>query len=262
MHARADLAVRDDPGPRRRARVPRCSGTPSSTGRSRAARRSTCGCRRPSSDRWSCRTTGAPTSGTCTSRTSCPPRGRPSSTPQVPPGGTVVVVGLGPIGQMSARIAAHRGAGRVIGLDLVPERLAMARRHGIDVIDVTEVDDLSAAVRDLTDGRGADATIDAVGHGGARVARGGGRPEARRTAARRPRAARHREGRDRPARGAADGDPARAAGRHRVDLRRLRRCGRPDADDGAVRPAADAADGPGERPSVGRRHPAARFSGR
>ncbi|WP_028048288.1 Zn-dependent alcohol dehydrogenase [Cellulomonas sp. URHD0024] len=81
----------------------------------------------------------------------------------VPPGGTVVVVGLGPIGQMAARIAAHRGASRVIGLDLVPERLAMARRHGIDVIDVTAVDDLLGAVRDLTDGRGADSTIDAVG---------------------------------------------------------------------------------------------------
>jgi threonine dehydrogenase-like Zn-dependent dehydrogenase len=64
---------------------------------------------------------------------------------------------------MSARIAAHRGASRVIGLDLVPERLDMARRHGIDVLDVTEVDDLLGAVRDLTDGRGADSTIDAVG---------------------------------------------------------------------------------------------------
>ena len=82
---------------------------------------------------------------------------------QVPAGGTVVVVGLGPIGQMAARIAAHRGAGRVIGLDLVPERLAMARRHGIEVIDVGAVDDLRGAVLDLTDGRGADSTIDAVG---------------------------------------------------------------------------------------------------
>src|SRR4051794_36437120 len=82
---------------------------------------------------------------------------------QVPPGGSVVVVGLGPIGQMAARIAAHRGAARVIGLDLVPERLAMARRHGIEVIDVSAVDDVLGAVRDLTDGRGADSTVDAVG---------------------------------------------------------------------------------------------------
>ena len=78
-------------------------------------------------------------------------------------GGSVAVVGLGPIGQMAARIAAHRGASRVIGLDLVPERLAMARRHGIDVIDVSAVDDVGEAVRELTDGRGVDSSIDAVG---------------------------------------------------------------------------------------------------
>ncbi|GEK23428.1 zinc-dependent alcohol dehydrogenase [Cellulomonas xylanilytica] len=82
---------------------------------------------------------------------------------QVPAGGTVGVLGLGPIGQMAARIAAHRGASRVIGIDLVPERLAMARRHGIDVIDLGSTDDLVGAVRDLTDGRGVDSAIDAVG---------------------------------------------------------------------------------------------------
>lgn len=81
----------------------------------------------------------------------------------VPAGGTVAVVGLGPIGQMAARIAAHRGASRVIGLDLVPERLEMARRHGIEVIDVGAVDDVAGAVRELTGGRGVDSSIDAVG---------------------------------------------------------------------------------------------------
>jgi threonine dehydrogenase-like Zn-dependent dehydrogenase len=81
----------------------------------------------------------------------------------VPAGGTVAVVGLGPIGQMAARIAAHRGASRVIGLDLVPERLAMAGRHGIDVLNVGEVDDVADAVRALTGGRGVDSVIDAVG---------------------------------------------------------------------------------------------------
>ncbi len=81
----------------------------------------------------------------------------------IPVGGSVAVIGLGPIGQMAARIAAHRGASTVIGVDLVPERLEMARRHGVDVIDLREVDDVSAAVRDLTGGRGADATIEAVG---------------------------------------------------------------------------------------------------
>ncbi|MDQ0373351.1 zinc-dependent alcohol dehydrogenase [Cellulomonas humilata] len=78
-------------------------------------------------------------------------------------GDTVAVLGLGPIGQMSARIAAHRGASQVIGIDLVPERLAMAQRHGIDVLDLGSTDDLVAAVQDLTDGRGVDAAIDAVG---------------------------------------------------------------------------------------------------
>ena len=81
----------------------------------------------------------------------------------IPTGGSVAVIGLGPIGQMAARIAAYRGASKVIGVDLVPERLEMARRHGLDVIDLREVDDVSAAVRDLTAGRGADATIEAVG---------------------------------------------------------------------------------------------------
>lgn len=79
----------------------------------------------------------------------------------VPAGGSVLVVGLGPIGQMSARIARHRGAARVIGVDPVPERIEMARRHGIEVVDARE--DVLAAVRDLTEGRGADSAIDAVG---------------------------------------------------------------------------------------------------
>ncbi|WP_081240817.1 zinc-dependent alcohol dehydrogenase [Streptomyces viridosporus] len=81
----------------------------------------------------------------------------------IPDGGSVVVLGLGPIGQMSARIARHRGAAQVIGVDLVPERLAMARRHGIATLDLRDVDDLPEAVRDLTGGRGPDSVIDAVG---------------------------------------------------------------------------------------------------
>ncbi|WP_152187942.1 zinc-dependent alcohol dehydrogenase [Georgenia satyanarayanai] len=82
---------------------------------------------------------------------------------QVPPGGTVVVLGLGPVGQLSARIARHRGAEQVIGVDPVPERLEMARRHGIATMDLRGVDDVAAAVRELTHGRGADSVIDAVG---------------------------------------------------------------------------------------------------
>jgi threonine dehydrogenase-like Zn-dependent dehydrogenase len=80
----------------------------------------------------------------------------------IPDGGSVTVFGLGPIGQMSARIAKHRGA-RVIAVDLVPERLEMARRHGIEVLDLREHDDVPAEIRERTDGRGTDSVIDAVG---------------------------------------------------------------------------------------------------
>jgi threonine dehydrogenase-like Zn-dependent dehydrogenase len=81
---------------------------------------------------------------------------------EIPEGGSVTVLGLGPIGQMSARIARHLGH-RVIGVDLVPERLEMARRHGIEVIDADEADDVPDAVRQITGGRGTDSVIDAVG---------------------------------------------------------------------------------------------------
>jgi threonine dehydrogenase-like Zn-dependent dehydrogenase len=81
----------------------------------------------------------------------------------IPEGGSVAVFGLGPIGQMSCRIARHRGAGTVIGIDLVAERLEMARRHGVDTIDVSEKDGVIDAIRERTAGRGADGVIDAVG---------------------------------------------------------------------------------------------------
>ena len=80
----------------------------------------------------------------------------------IPDGGSVAVFGLGPIGQMSARIARHLGY-RVIAIDLVSERLEMARRHGIEVLDSNDHDDIPAALRDLTDGRGPDSVIDAIG---------------------------------------------------------------------------------------------------
>ncbi|UDY37484.1 zinc-dependent alcohol dehydrogenase [Dermatobacter hominis] len=81
----------------------------------------------------------------------------------VPPGGSVAVLGLGPIGDMATRIALHRGAGTVIGIDLVPERLARAAANGVVAMDLARPDDLVEAVRELTDGRGPDAVIDAVG---------------------------------------------------------------------------------------------------
>jgi threonine dehydrogenase-like Zn-dependent dehydrogenase len=82
----------------------------------------------------------------------------------VPKGGTVAVYGLGPIGQMCTRIALHRGAGTVFGIDLVPERLEMAARHGVETIDSRDVDgNVGDLLREKTDGRGPDAVIDAVG---------------------------------------------------------------------------------------------------
>jgi len=82
----------------------------------------------------------------------------------IPKDGSIMVLGLGPIGDMSARIARHRGTQRVIGVDLVPERLARARLHGIDVLDLREhQDDLGDVIRGMTGGRGPDAVIDAVG---------------------------------------------------------------------------------------------------
>src|SRR4051794_38373746 len=82
---------------------------------------------------------------------------------QIPREGSVVVIGLGPIGEMSARIAQHQGAGQVIGLDLVPDRLARAQAHGVHTLDVTTTKDVGEAVRELTGGRGPDSVIDAVG---------------------------------------------------------------------------------------------------
>ncbi len=78
----------------------------------------------------------------------------------VPDGGTLLVIGLGPIGDMAARIALHRGH-RVIGIDLVAERLERARMRGVETLEYA--DDVAEAIRNLTDGRGADAVIDAVG---------------------------------------------------------------------------------------------------
>ncbi|MEV6957808.1 zinc-dependent alcohol dehydrogenase [Streptomyces sp. NPDC051207] len=91
----------------------------------------------------------------------------------VPQGGTVAVLGLGPIGDMACRIAQVRGAGRVFGVDLVPERLRRARSRGVETYNLRAFDsekELVAAIRDETDGRGPDAVIDAVGteaHGSA-----------------------------------------------------------------------------------------------
>jgi threonine dehydrogenase-like Zn-dependent dehydrogenase len=80
----------------------------------------------------------------------------------VPEGGTLVVLGLGPIGDFACRIGRHKGF-RVIGVDLVPERLARVKALGIEVVDLNEVENLGDAIRDMTGGRGPDSVLDAVG---------------------------------------------------------------------------------------------------
>ncbi|RAV18257.1 glutathione-dependent formaldehyde dehydrogenase [Mycolicibacterium sp. GF69] len=80
----------------------------------------------------------------------------------VPDGGTLVVLGLGPIGAMACRIAAHRKSARVIGVDLVDERISRARAYCDEIIDL-RTDDADEIVKSHTDGRGADSVIDAVG---------------------------------------------------------------------------------------------------
>jgi threonine dehydrogenase-like Zn-dependent dehydrogenase len=92
----------------------------------------------------------------------------------VPDGGTLVVLGLGPIGDMACRIGLHKGY-RVIGVDLVPERLERVKARGAEVVDLRDHEkDLGDAIREMTNGRGPDSVVDAVGmeaHG-SRIAEG------------------------------------------------------------------------------------------
>jgi threonine dehydrogenase-like Zn-dependent dehydrogenase len=84
----------------------------------------------------------------------------------LPPDGTLAVLGLGPVGQLTARVARHLGASRVIAVDDVPERLEMARRHGVETVDGSDVDDaggVAGRLIEMTGGRGPDSVVDAVG---------------------------------------------------------------------------------------------------
>src|SRR5256885_14027678 len=79
-------------------------------------------------------------------------------------GGETVAIwgGCGPVGQFAIRSAFLLGAGRVLAIDTVPERLALAREAGAETIDFME-EDVYERIMELTKGRGADACIDAVG---------------------------------------------------------------------------------------------------
>ena len=80
----------------------------------------------------------------------------------IQPGDTVAIWGCGPVGQFAIRSAFLLGAGRVIAIDTVPERLALAKAAGAETLDFKK-DDIYERIQDLTNGRGADACIDAVG---------------------------------------------------------------------------------------------------
>jgi threonine dehydrogenase-like Zn-dependent dehydrogenase len=81
----------------------------------------------------------------------------------VPDGGSVTVLGLGPIGDMAVRIAMHLGY-QVFAVDRVPERIARAQARGAHTIDLNQHgEDLGDVIRDMTEGRGTDSVIDAVG---------------------------------------------------------------------------------------------------
>jgi threonine dehydrogenase-like Zn-dependent dehydrogenase len=89
---------------------------------------------------------------------------------EIQPGQTIAVFGCGPVGQLAIRSAFLLGAARVIAIDTVPERLALARSSGAETLDFTDAD-LQANILQLTNGKGPDAIIEAVGleshgHGG------------------------------------------------------------------------------------------------
>ncbi len=82
---------------------------------------------------------------------------------EIEPGDTVAVWGCGPVGQFAIQSAWMFGAGRVIAIDRVPERLEMARVHGrAETIDIEE-ESVSERLNEMTAGRGPDRCIDAVG---------------------------------------------------------------------------------------------------
>jgi len=78
------------------------------------------------------------------------------------PGDTIALWGCGPVGQFAIRSSFMLGAGRVIAIDCVPERLEMARAAGAETLDFSKVDVLEA-LRDMTGNQGPDACMDVVG---------------------------------------------------------------------------------------------------
>ncbi len=90
-------------------------------------------------------------------------RSRWDLTKDLPAGATVVIIGGGPIGLLHAQLARLNGARQVALCDLVEDRLKEAKGVGVDVTINSSTEDLVARVRELTDGRGADMVVEAVG---------------------------------------------------------------------------------------------------
>ena len=98
---------------------------------------------------------------------SCPTFSRraiwPRKTAEIEPGDTVAVWGCGPVAQFTIQSAWMLGAGRVIAIDRVPERLRMAEAHGKAETINFEDADVYDRLMEMTRGRGPDRCIDAVG---------------------------------------------------------------------------------------------------
>jgi 2-desacetyl-2-hydroxyethyl bacteriochlorophyllide A dehydrogenase len=79
------------------------------------------------------------------------------------PGGTVAVLGLGPVGLCAVQVARAAGASRIVAVDSVEDRLRTAESLGAAPVHLTEGDP-RGTVKELTEGRGVDLAVDAVGH--------------------------------------------------------------------------------------------------
>ena len=175
----------------------------------------------------------------------------------IPQGDSVLVLGLGPIGDMSTRIAQHLGADQVFAADVVPERLARARARGVTVIDSTAQEDVVVGGpgrhRRPRPGR----RHRRRRHGGARLPARVLRAEGHGDRAGRDHGEGHAGGGRRPDGGAQHRHRGGPPGRHDLAVGRLRRGHRPDAAEPHVRQADPAAHGAGQCLALGARHPAA-----
>jgi len=81
----------------------------------------------------------------------------------IPIGGSVAVFAQGPVGLMATVGARLRGAGMVIGVESMPNRVALAREYGCDVVVDYSKEDPAEAILQLTGGKGVDSAIEALG---------------------------------------------------------------------------------------------------